>query len=90
MLNGVIIMTKKGAIEIEKLVAFIIGLIVLAVIVFSFVGTWGDGEDTTRDMMDYESEDCEDGVRNPVTGECLGGLILGPWILKRLFKERYI
>ena len=69
---------KKGAIEIEKIVALAIALIVMGVIIYGFINIWGDGEDTARDMMDYSDEDCP-GVRNPVTGECLTIILLIPF-----------
>lgn len=78
---------KKGAIEIEKLVAFAIALVVFGVIIFGFTRIWGDGEDTTDDMMDYEDEECEDGMRHPVTGECLALLLFCPKIFKKLKKR---
>ena len=78
---------KKGAIEIEKIVALAIALIVMGVIIYGFINIWGDGEDTTRDLMDHRDEECPDGVRNPVTGECLSIILLIPFRKKVMIKN---
>ncbi|MFP4656052.1 MAG: hypothetical protein ACLFNK_00555 [Candidatus Woesearchaeota archaeon] len=83
-------MRKKAEIEIEKLVAFAIALVVFGVVVYGFINLWGDGEDTAGDMMDNDQGDCDDGeFEHPVTGECMIFLLFNPkWysILRRRWR----
>ncbi|MFW5852470.1 MAG: hypothetical protein ACOCUR_00395 [Nanoarchaeota archaeon] len=60
---------KKAAIEMDKLVILVIGLVVLGVVIFGFSRMWQDGEETSGELMDYE--DCGDGVFDPFREECV-------------------
>lgn len=60
---------KKAAIEMDKLVILVIGLVVLGVVIFGFSRMWQSGEETSGELMDYE--DCGDGVFDPFREECV-------------------
>ncbi len=84
-------MTKKAAIEMEKIAAIAIVLVVIVVVIVGFTSNWGSGEDTVSDLMDYEEDDeCESGFKHPVTGECLGLLLFSPKIFDSIVRRRKV
>ena len=80
--------TKKGAIEFEKLVALGIVLVVAIIIIVGFNTIWGRGQDTTEDIVDYDPEDCEDDTFNPFSEECILFLFPSAGLIEKLKKKR--